>query len=67
VLKIHKNYVFDENKNPIAIQIPISEFEHLERVIEDYGLSQMMDEVNSDEKLSGDAAKEYYKSLKSDV
>lgn len=67
MLKIHKNYVLNEKKKPIAVQIPISEFERLEEVIENYGLSQMMEETKSEKKLSAEAAKKYYRSLKSDV
>ena len=37
MLKIHKNIVLDENQKPIAVQIPIEEFEQLEEVIENYG------------------------------
>ena len=30
MLEIRKHYVLDENQNPIAVQIPLLEFEHLE-------------------------------------
>jgi hypothetical protein len=37
-------------------------------VIENFGLAKLMVETESDERLSGDAAKDYYESLKaSDV
>ncbi|MEK7297040.1 MAG: hypothetical protein AAB069_03980, partial [Planctomycetota bacterium] len=45
MLEIHKKIVVDEHKNPIAVQIPIEEFERLEEVIENYGLAKLMDEV----------------------
>ncbi len=64
MLKIHKNIVFDENQKPIAVQIPIDEFERLENIVENYGLSKLMDEVKDDERLSAKEAKEYYKSIK---
>ena len=64
MLTIHKNIVLDENQKPIAVQIPIEEFERLEELIENYGLAQLMDEVENDEKLSVQEAKAYYKSLK---
>ena len=67
MLKIHKNYVLDDEKNPVAVQIPISEFEHLEEVIENYGLSRMMEETKTEGKLSGQAARKYYRALKSHV
>ena len=67
MLKIHKNILLDESKKPIAVQIPIDEFERLEEVIENYGLSKMIDEVKDDERLSVEDAKEYYQSLKQNV
>jgi F0F1-type ATP synthase beta subunit len=67
MLKIHKKIVIDEDQNPIAVQIPIEEFEGLEEVIENYGLSKLMDEVKDDERLSVEAARKYYQSLKQNV
>ncbi len=67
MLEIHKNIVFDENQKPIAVQIPIEEFERMEEVIENYGLAKMMDEVADDERLSVQEAKQLYQSLKKDV
>ncbi|MDO9547614.1 MAG: hypothetical protein Q7J65_01440 [Candidatus Marinimicrobia bacterium] len=64
MLKIKKNIVLDENQKPIAVQIPIDEFERLEEIIENYGLAKMMDEVRNDERLSFKEAKNYYQSLK---
>jgi len=67
VLEIHKKIVIDENHKPLAVQIPIEEFERLEEVIENYGLSRLMDEVKDEERLSLKDAQQYYKSLKSNV
>lgn len=67
MLKIHKKIVIDEEQNPIAVQIPIEEFERLEDVIENYGLSKLMDEVKDDERLSAEAARKYYQSLTQNV
>jgi len=64
MLKIHKNIVLDENQKPIAVQIPIGDFERLEEVIENYGLVKLMAEVKDDERLSIEEAKSYYQSLK---
>jgi hypothetical protein len=64
MLKIHKNIVLDENQKPIAIQIPIGDFERLEEIIENYGLAKLMDEVKDDERLSIEEARSYYQSLK---
>lgn len=67
MLEIHKKIVVDEHKNPIAVQIPIDEFERLEEVIENYGLAKLMDEVKDEERLSFEDAKKYYQSLKQHV
>jgi hypothetical protein len=64
MLKIHKNIVFDESQKPVAVQIPIKEFERLEEIIENYGLAKLMDEAKDDERLSVENAKKYYRSLK---
>ena len=63
MLGIHKKIVLDENERPFAVQIPIEEYKLLEEIIENYGLSKLMDEVGEDEKLSGENAKKYYRSL----
>jgi len=67
MLELHKNIVLDENKKPIAVQIPIEEFERMEEVIENYGLAKLMDEVADDEQLSVHEAKHFYRSLKQDM
>ena len=64
MLKIHKNMVLNEKQKPIAVQIPIGDFERLEEIIENYGLAKLMDEVKDDERLSIEDAKSYYQSLK---
>jgi hypothetical protein len=67
MLRIHKSIVVDENEKPIAVQIPIKEFERIEEVIENYGLAKLMDEVAHDEQLSVQEAKNFYEALKQDV
>jgi len=67
MLEIHKKIVLDEDQRPFAVQISIKEFERLEEVIENYGLSKLMDEMEDEEKLSVEEAKTYYKSLKTNV
>ena len=52
MLELHKNIVRDENQKPIAVQIPIEEFQRMEEVIENYGLVKLMDEVVGEEQLS---------------
>lgn len=67
MLEIQKNIVVDENQKPIAVQIPIDQFERIEEIIENYGLAKLMDEVVDDEQLSIHEAKHYYGTLKRDV
>jgi hypothetical protein len=67
MLEIHKKIVLDEDERPFAVQIPIKEFAQLEEIIENYGLSKLMNEVKEEETLSIEDAKAYYKSLKTDV
>jgi hypothetical protein len=64
MLKIHKNIIIDENRNPIAVQIPFEDFKHIEEIIENYGLSKMINEAKDDERFSVNEAKKYYQSLK---
>ena len=59
-MTLHKNYVLDENKKPIAVMLPIHEFEKLEIIIEDYGLSKLIDETISDDSLTVNEAKEFF-------
>lgn len=67
MLEIHKSIVVDENLKPIAVQIPIEDFERMEEVIENYGLAKLMDEVADDEQLSVQEAKHFYAALKQNV
>ncbi|MFB2921364.1 MULTISPECIES: hypothetical protein [Aerosakkonema] len=68
MLKIHKNIVLDENQQPIAVQIPIAEFEKIEEILEDYGLAKLIAEAKNEERLSKEEALSYYKFIKgSDV
>ncbi|MBD2243303.1 hypothetical protein [Nostoc sp. FACHB-888] len=64
MLEVHKNYVIDENQQPIAVQIPIAEFEKIEEILENYGLAKLMEEVEEEKPLSKDEALKYYQSLK---
>ncbi|MHC0061426.1 hypothetical protein ACWATR_00670 [Nostoc sp. UIC 10890] len=64
MLELHKTYVIDDNQRPIAVQIPIAEFEKIEEILEDYGLAKLMEEVEEEKPLSKDEALQYYQSLK---
>lgn len=64
MLEIHKYYIFDEKQQPIAVQIPISEFEQIEEILENYGLAKLMDETHAEEKLTKSEALKFYQLLK---
>ncbi|MEM9276903.1 MAG: hypothetical protein AAGA80_28800 [Cyanobacteria bacterium P01_F01_bin.143] len=64
MMKITKNYVLDENQNPIAVQIPLDDFVKIEEVLENFGLAKLMEETDDEELLSGEEAYDYYRSLK---
>ncbi|SKB14205.1 conserved hypothetical protein [Planktothrix sp. PCC 11201] len=56
--EIHKNYIVDENQNPIA------EFEKIEEILENYFLGKMMEDEEDAEILSPSEAVKYYQGLK---
>jgi hypothetical protein len=61
MLEINKNYVLDTNQKPIAVQIPIAEFKKIEEILEDYGLAQLMKEVENDAILNKEEALKFIK------
>ncbi|MBW4690545.1 MAG: hypothetical protein KME27_02130 [Lyngbya sp. HA4199-MV5] len=65
MLELHKSYVFNEQQQPIAVQIPLEEFERIEEILENYGLAKLMEESEGGERLSKAEALKYYQSLKS--
>jgi len=64
MLELHTSYVLNEQQQPIAVQIPLAEFERLEEILENYGLVKHMEESEDREKLSKAEALEYYQSIK---
>ncbi|MBE9208440.1 hypothetical protein IQ244_18265 [Nostoc sp. LEGE 06077] len=64
MLEISKNYVMDENQQPIAVQISIADFEKIEEILENCGLVKLMAESESDEHLTKEEALKYYQCLK---
>jgi hypothetical protein len=63
MLSIRKYEILDENSKTIAVQIPIEDFEKIEEIIENYGLSKLMDEIVDDEIMTVAEAKIYYNQL----
>ena len=60
-LEIHKNCIFDENQQLIAVQIPIAEFKQIEEFLENYGLAKLMDETRAEENFTKNEALKFYK------
>ena len=64
MLEIPKQYILDDQQRPLAVQIPIEVYNQIEEILENFSLAKLMQEVENDELLSGDAAYSYYQSLK---
>lgn len=60
---IPKNYIVDENNKKVAVQLDIGTFEKIEEILENYGLVQLIKEVENEERLSIAEAKTYYRNL----
>lgn len=52
MLKIQKNYVLDENQNPYAVMISITDFEIIEKILGKYSLTKLITEFEHRKKLS---------------
>ena len=63
----HKSYVLDENNKPVAVQLPIDEFNKIETILEDYGLNKLIEETEKEESLLAEDAKKYYDTLNKNV
>ena len=59
MLEISKSYVLDKDQKPIAVHIPIAEFEKIEEILEDYGLGKLIEEVENDQILDKEKAWQY--------
>ena len=64
MLKIKKSILFDENKRPCAVQVPIEDFKRIEEALENYGLAKLIDEPTSEPPLNLTEAKKYYRALR---
>jgi len=45
MLEITKSYIFDDQNRPLAVQIPIEVFTRIEEILENHGLSVVIDET----------------------
>ncbi len=41
MLKLRKSYLLNEHRKPYAVQISIKDFERIEEILENYGLSEL--------------------------
>ncbi len=64
MLKIKKEYVINSENKKKAVLIDIETFEKLEELLENYGLAKFMEEVEDEETLILNGAKEYYDTLR---
>jgi aspartate/methionine/tyrosine aminotransferase len=68
MFELKKSYVIGEDQQPIAVQIPIEQFQQIEEILENYGLAKLMDEPYQDavdaERLNPADAQAYYQHLK---
>ena len=60
---IKKKYIFDEDKNKIAVQIEIVDFEKIEQILEDYALGQLIIKNDHSEDLDLKTAQKFYDQL----
>jgi RelB Antitoxin alpha helical domain len=63
MLQINKNYVLDQDYKPIAVQISVNEFEEIEEILENYGLSKLIERVENNETLVKNEALKYLELL----
>lgn len=64
MLKITKQYIYDENRKLLAVQIPIEEYKKLEGFIENYIFANMLDDEKGKDVLSLEDAINFYNSIK---
>lgn len=63
MLEIKKQYIIDENNKKVAVLVHIDTFQKIEQLLEDYGLTQMMLEVETEPVLDLESAKRQYAEL----
>ncbi len=61
---LHPKYIVDEENRRIAVQLDIETYEKIEEVIENYGLVQLIREVEDETPLTIHEAQSLYSGLK---
>ena len=51
MLKINKNYLLDQNEKTIAVQIPLSEFEKIEKILKNYQAIKVREKIANDKRI----------------
>jgi hypothetical protein len=64
MLDIKKQFVVDDTNTKRAVVLDIKTFEKIEEILEDYGLTHYMEEVEEEDALDIEAARTYYEELK---
>jgi hypothetical protein len=64
MLDLNEKYILNKQQKKVAVQLDINTFKRIETVLEDYALGQYMEEPNSDEQLTLEEAKAFYKKIK---
>ncbi|PWR74948.1 hypothetical protein ACKUB1_16850 [Methanospirillum stamsii] len=62
MLDIHHQSITTEDGKPVGVILDIATFQKIETIIENYGLSHLMNEVEDDEELDRESAIKFYKS-----
>ena len=60
---IPRKYIVDEHDKKVAVQLDMETFEKIEELLENYGLVQLMEQNEGEEKLAAAEAKAYYRTL----
>jgi hypothetical protein len=60
---IPRKYIIDEGNKKVAVQLDIDTFEKIEKILENYGLVELMKKNEGEEKLTVEEAKAYYRTL----
>lgn len=64
MLSIKKQYVVNESNEPVGVILDLETFEKIESILEDFLLSQRIEETSDETPLSLDEARKYYAKLK---
>ena len=66
MLELKMEYVVTADNRKRAVLIDIETFEKVEEILESFGLGRYMEEVEDEDVLSPESARQYYNSLNKD-